>query len=350
MKRIMFYTMTMNSGGAERVIANLSNEFVKNNDVSIVTLTSCRNDYTLDKKITFISSAKQEKNNISNRLINCIKLLKNTKKYNPDIIIAFFPTMCFIACFFKIFIRKFKNIKLIISERNNPNREYTNVVLKKMANFLYSKADVVVFQTTAAKNYFNKKVQSKGIIIPNPINDKFLNCNINLKKENVIVNIGRLEKQKNQELLIRACATIFKKNPNWKLKIYGEGSLKLQLQNLIKELKMEKNIFIMGRCNELELELPKNKIFVLSSDYEGMPNALMEALACGLTCVSTNCPCGGPNELIKDGINGYLVPVGDLERMTDAIIKAINNPLKGNKNELKKYSSSNILKKWTDLF
>ena len=355
MNKILFYTMSLSSGGAERVIANLANEFVKNNEVGISTLINKNIDYKLDKKIRIIESSNHKSTNLKSRLKNIKRLYKNTLEYKPDVIIAFCPTMCFISGFLRIFSRKFRKIKLIMSERNDPNNKYPSFFSKKLADFFYKRADIVVFQNKDARSFFSKKVQKKGVIIPNPINEKFLNCNINVKKENSIVNVGRLETQKNQELLIRACSELFKKYPNWKLKIYGEGSLKTELTGLIKDLNMENNIFLMGRCNELEKELPKNKIFVLSSNYEGMPNALMEAMVCGLTCISTDCPCGGPNEIIKNGQNGLLIPINNLELLSNTIELLIKNEKlqsKLCKNAItigQNYRVDLIVKKWINI-
>ena len=347
MNKIMFYTMTMNSGGAERVIANLANDFVNDNIVSIATLTNNRVDYELKDNIVFYHSSKKNNNNIFNRIKSIKRLFSNTVDFNPNVIIAFCPTMCFIACFLKKFSHKFRNIRLIISERNNPSSEYKNFLTKVIANYLYSTADVIVFQNNGAKDFFNKSVQSKSVIIPNPINENFYNIDLKtVKKENCIVNVGRLEEQKNQELLITACHDVFKKYPNWKLKIYGEGSLKNKLDTLIKKLGNEHNIELLGRCSHLEKILPKCKIFVLSSNYEGMPNSLMEAMVCKLSCISTDCPCGGPKELIINGKNGLLVSVDNLEEMTDAITKMIEKPLFASDDEMMKYQIQNIMKLW----
>ena len=355
MSKLLFYSMTMNSGGAERVVANLANEFILENEVAIATLTNSNVDYCLNNRIALLHSSKKNNSSLLSRFINIFTLLKNTKKYEPDIVIAFCPTMCFIACFFKIFIKKLKKAKLIISERNNPESEYNNSFLKHIANYLYSKADVVVFQNNGAKSFFCKKVQDIAVVIPNPISDKFISVKKDIKKDNSIVNVGRLEPQKNQELLIRTCSKIFKYHTGWKLKIYGEGSLKDKLLKLIKDLKMERNIFIMGKCLELEKELPKNKIFVLSSDYEGMPNALMEAMACGLACISTDCPCGGPKDLIVNDENGLLVSVGSEEELEKKINELIINKKKfekiclNSKNIISKYSNENIISKWKNV-
>ena len=352
MKKILFCTMTMKSGGAERVIANLSNEFSKDYNVAITTLLNTEIDYDLNSKIVILPCSNNKKNGLISKIKNSIKLYNNIKEYHPEVVISFCPTMCFITCFFKFIKKQMKDIKLVISERNDPNNEYRNIITKILANWLYSKADLIVFQTSDAKKYFSKKIQEKSVIIPNPINEKFIKANIKLKKENSIVNVGRLESQKNQELLIKACAKVFEKYPDWKLKIYGTGSLKNELILLTKKLEIENKVLFLGRCNELENELPKSKIFVLSSDYEGMPNALMEAMACGLCCVSTDCPCGGSKELIKNKENGLLVPVKNVDELYKAICylienKMLYNYIAKNAQQIKNnYSNDIIFDKW----
>ena len=135
-----------------------------------------------------------------------------------------------------------------------------------------------------------------------------------------------MEEQKNQELLISAFNDIPKnKRRGYILEIYGEGARRRTLQDMINRLGLNENVFLRGKTDDVARVLNNSRIFVLSSLYEGLPNALLEAMALGLPCISTDCPCGGPRSLIKDNENGLLVENKNEGALSEAICKLINN-------------------------
>ena len=146
----------------------------------------------------------------------------------------------------------------------------------------------------------------------------------NIEKENTVISVGRLEKQKDFVTLIKAYKKVAALYPDWKLKIYGQGNRKDELQGLIERENLTTNIRLCGVTHTPFLEMKKAKIFVLSSFYEGFPNVLCEAMHAGLPCVSTKCECG-PSELINDGKNGFLVQIGNINQMAEKIIALIEN-------------------------
>ena len=176
-----------------------------------------------------------------------------------------------------------------------------------------------MFQTERAKNYFTGKIKSLGVIIPNPV---AITCTAQ-KSKNKIVSVGRLAPQKNQKLLIDSFNDVLKKHPEYSLYIYGDGSLKQQLETQIIELGLEKKVFLPGNKPNVHKEIADAKIFVLSSDYEGLSNALLEAMMMGFPCVSTE--CAGADEYIINGENGMLVPLQDKDAMINAINYIIEN-------------------------
>lgn len=324
---IVFNLGALHKGGAERVVSNLSNFFSRNeNNVSIITTIESNSDYYIDSNVKIFYLDKD--NYKKNFLIKNIKRIKNMKKIlkklKPDIVVSFLPEPSYRILFLKLFNRK---MKVIVSVRNDPKIEYKSIFNRMVMKLLYPIADGFVFQTEDAKKYFNNKIQKRSRVIPNPIKEEFINRErYTEEKENIIVSVGRLEKQKNQSLLIDAFYDISDKFLNYKLIIYGEGSLRKELENKIKKLNMQNKIFLPGNVDNIQEKIEKAKLFVMTSDYEGMPNALMEAMALGLPCISTNCPCGGPKYLIKDKEDGILVKVNDKEELVNSINYLLKNP------------------------
>lgn len=321
--KIMFVLGSMGKGGAERVIANLSNNFIQKYQVTIVTTRSCESMYKLDDRINvlLLDQGKKKKSLIFRTLKRIFRLRKIIKTENPDIIVSLLPEPTFRAMIAKAFLHK----KTIISVRNDPNREYNSLIKKILVKVLYTRADGFIFQTDDAKKWFSKKIQNKSTIIPNPINEDFICTPYNGKREKTIVNVGRLSDQKNQQLLIEAFAEVHKKHSDYILKIYGDGVLKPELEDLISKLNISEGVKLMGETNNVKGEIQKAGIFVLSSNYEGMPNALIEAMALGIPCISTDCPCGGPKFLFDNEKRGLLFPVGDKESLIKSIELLINN-------------------------
>lgn len=327
--KILFTLGTLKKGGAERVITNLSNYLVKNNNEVIITTTiKGKTFYELNKKIKLygLDDEKISLNFIMKNKKRLTELKKILKDEKPDIIVSFLPEPSYRVLFLKIFNRQ---LKVIVSVRNDPKVEYKSKINRLVMKMLYPLADGFVFQTQEAKEYFSKRIQRKSVIIPNPINEEFICEPYTGEREKTIVTVGRLEEQKNHKMLIDAFSKLPKEFNEYKLIIYGEGSLRHKLEQQINNLGLENRVILAGQVDDIKKEIYKAGVFVLSSNYEGMPNSLMEAMALGIPCISTDCPCGGPRFLIKNGYNGYLVPVND----TCSLLKTMQNVLNNNQTE-----------------
>ena len=213
--------------------------------------------------------------------------------------------------------------KSIISVRVDPKIEYAGRKKRILAKSLFCFADGAVFQTDEARQWFSKKLQARSEVIFNPIDHSFFDVDRNSITGKVIT-CGRLTNQKNHTLLINAVMSAKKTIPSLELYIYGEGPLKDTLIDYKNKFEFGKSVYLPGRIENVLSELRSADLFILSSNFEGMPNALMEALAAGVPSISTDCPSGGPRELIQNGINGLLVPVGDEELMRESIIAMYN--------------------------
>lgn len=350
--KILFYIGNLKKGGAERVVATLSNNLINSNDITIITTTDEPVEYELNNKINLIplKDFLDNKNQISKNIYYLKKLNKYIKSIKPDIILGFLPEPSYRLLMLKPLIKA----PIIISDRNDPKVEYKSLKNRVLMKLLYRKASGFVFQTKEAKNYFSNKIKNKSVVIPNPVDDKFLNTNYTGSKSKEFVNVGRLNAQKNQMFLIESFKEIIKKYPDYKLLIYGDGELHSKLNDYINNNKLERNIKLCGKVDNIEDILKNKKAFILSSKYEGMPNALMEAMAVGLPCISTNCPCGGPKELIDGNKNGLLVENNNKEELTSSICRLIedNNICrqlsKNARDKMQEYNCDKIVNKWFD--
>ena len=326
LKKVMFYINNICHGGAERVIVNIANYLSEEYETVFVTSTKEPDEYILADNVkryvleeTFVKRNRLQKNIY--RIKNLRRICKNEK---PDILISFMAEPNFRSIIASLGLKT----KCLVSVRNDPAVEYGGRSGKLVAKYLLPLVDGCVFQTVDAKNYFGKRMAEKSRVIYNAVKEEFFETEHRYISKKV-VTFGRLQAQKNQLLLINSFSKVLEKHPDAKLEIYGIGNLEELLQNRIKELGLEDSISLMGITDNVAEILSESAVFVLSSDYEGMPNALMEALAVGVPSVSTDCPCGGPKTLIENGVNGILIPLHSGEDvLAEAICSLLENPEK----------------------
>lgn len=351
MKKILFYINSIHEGGAERVMTNLANTFAKRgHECVMVTSFVDKWEYPLCEEVKRITLFRDELKGKVLKNFKLVKALKKTVKDEaPQVVVSFMAE----PNFRMLFACRGLKVKKIISVRNDPNREYPNFIYRFLAKNLYKRADGIVFQTEDAQKWFPEAIRDKSIIIFNQVDEVFYNTVFDGERGN-IVTTGRLEKQKNHAMLIRAFASVADKIDD-DLYIYGEGSLRAELEKLIEDLGLKDRVFLPGQISSVADKIKSAKTFVLSSDYEGMPNALMEAMALGIPCVSTDCPCGGPRAIIEDGEDGLLVPVGDESALADAMTDLLYNREKaeimGKKAKIKAgklFSNETVFKQWED--
>lgn len=317
-KRYIFFVGTLSSGGAERVISILSKQMAEQNiDVEILTYYDRPVFYELSSKVkyTTVEGSTHKHNKIYNLL-----WIRRYFKENARTIISFLAPFNIMAIIANIGTK----IPIIVADRNDPQRVPGNLIIRKLRDFLYMFADDVVVQTKKNKSYFSKRIQNKSCVIYNPVN-LGENSGVALKtlKEKKIVTAGRLMPQKNQKMLIEAFVEILKKYPEYRMVIYGDGPSRENLEFLIKSLNIEENVVMPGSIAALHDEIKNAEIFVLSSDYEGMPNALIEAMCLGLPVISTK--VSGATDLIENRKNGLLVEVGNCEELKTAMFDFIEN-------------------------
>lgn len=329
MQKIAFHLNSLQQGGAERVVSNLANRFAKEGyEVVIATEWYGTDEFALDQKVrrVHVGLTKEDENRsrISKMLRRIWYLRRFMKKEMPDVVVAFTRGVLYRALAAGIGT----GIPVVISVRTDPVGHYDKKADKLRIPLLFPHAAGCVFQTEGAKAFFAPYLQENSRIILNPLNPKYVGVPEPAVRTKDVVQSGRLVDFKNQPMLIRAFLKVHEKHPDYTLKIYGPDSkdgTKEILESIIHENHAEDFVKLMGGSNTLEKDLADAALYAFSSDWEGLPNALMEAMALGLPVVSTDCPCGGPKTLIEDGVNGLLVPIMDEKAMTDGILRLIED-------------------------
>lgn len=321
--KLLFYTNVLGGGGAERVMVNLANYFANQMNAEIFLFASYpyETEYEISDNVTvkYLDSDISE-DSFFRKNYNYIKQLRSfIKEASPDVVLSFLPESNIRVLVASMGL----GIKKVVSIRNNPKQEYSNFFYRILAKSLYGFADAIVFQTQEQREFFPKNIQKKSVIIMNQVNEKFFKTDIVEERKNIVA-VGRLYEQKNYKLLIEAFSKISNQITD-NLIIYGDGPLREELLEIIREKNLTERIILAGRTSDVIGAIKNAKVYVLSSDYEGMPNALLEAMALGLPCISTDCPCGGPREIISDGENGFLVPVNNADSLAEKMLELVKN-------------------------
>ena len=338
------------AGGAERQIIMLANALAKRkHEVHLIVLVENNSKYSIEQSVIVHDLTAVEKRN-GNRIVERFRALKSElAKIQPDVSIHYWLQSAYMCAMMK------KSITghVIYSERGDPGDAEYKGVLGIVRFLAFRRVDGFVFQSEGARDYFKGRVVKKSVVIRNSVElpeGRFLEPCQNREKK--IVNVGRLHPQKNQQLLINSFAKIANQFPEYILEIYGDGELKESLQEQIDQLGLHDRIYLKGITQNILEKVYTASLFVLTSDYEGMPNALMEAMAVGVPCISTDCRPGGARELIENGKNGWIVPVNNVDALSDKIRNVLNT-LSESGNIAKKareirhtYSSYIVFNRW----
>ncbi|SHJ38570.1 glycosyltransferase family 4 protein [Pseudozobellia thermophila] len=327
-KKIAFVIYNLESGGAERVITELANNFVNNFEVFIITLVKTDPFYELNPNVNLLYCSEKVKKHtnpiksIIDGMSRVSTLSKIIKRNKIQLVIGFMTT----SNIYAIWASKLCHIPCIISERAN----HSIYKLPKLQTFVrdisYKLCNYLVVQTDANRQFYSSKLSpSKIIVIPNPIATALTNkrnLQLNKPKDNIILNVGSFKKGKAQELLISAFSNI--KKEGWKIVFVGDGPTKQKNLDLTKELNLENRISFVGKQQNVHEFYNRASLFVFTSEHEGFPNALLEALYFGIPTISTNCE-HGPSELIVNQKNGFLIPVGDQDMLEQKMVELMEN-------------------------
>ena len=329
--RITLVIYSLNAGGAERVMSTMANFWAEKNwTVNLLTLDSpdAPPFYKLHPAVRHraLGLASVSRNPLAAmaRNLHRVRLLRRAiRETEPDVVLSSMSQTNVLT----LFATGGMKVPVIVREANNP---YLSAIGKQwilLRRWTYRKAARVVLLSRDSLSYFPDAVQRRAMVIPNPvmIAAQPRSANSSNGEMKTIIAMGRFVPQKGFEMLLQAFARIAEKHPAWSLEILGDGPLRAELESLAEKLGVAARVRMPGVTKEPWDKLRQADLFVMSSRFEGFPNALCEAMACGLPAISFDCRTG-PAEIIRNGVDGVLVPAENVGALGDAMERLMNDP------------------------
>ncbi len=353
-KTVLFVTISMSGGGTERVISLLANHMSKQgNDVTIAMIGGDECVYDISDRVRLLRLVGKTGGSLLGKLKRISSLRKTIKEGDRNVIAM--GSVCGLYC--SVASIGIRGVRLLISERNMPdriNKKPYPTWLKTVRNILYAGAYRIVLQTEDSLECFPASIRKRCVIIGNPL-DTGMRAPYTGIRSHRIVTAGRLTDDKNFELLIDAFADFSADHDDYMLEIYGSGEKEEELKKHIEKKALTDRVRMIPFVENVHDRIADARMYVSSSDSEGISNSIMEALALGIPVIATDCPIGGSRMLVHDGENGYLTDVGDKAGIINSMRKiAGDDQLCGRLSEnairiREEFSIEQIDNKWQEL-
>ena len=342
-RAIIIMVYSLYGGGAERVASLLANGFSKNHPVIVICYAKKEQTYRLANGVKEIILPPPFIGNYETQQLLTEKYVRKVKKTSDAI-----ASISLMYSMNKLNVKTKYRELVICSERNNPAKREPEHMQE--IEDIYAAADHVVFQSAVVQGLFGETVQKHSSILPNPVT---VSCERSGEPKHRIVNVGRLHPQKNQKLLIAAFAAFVERHPDYTLSFYGDGDLLNDLEQQRDALGLHDQVIFHGNTENIHEAISDAEMFVLSSDYEGCSNALLESMIMGIPCISTSCE--GAVDVIRHMHNGMLIKVGDLAGLVEAMTYLADHPdhreEMGRQGKLlrEKYEPAAVMLQWNSL-
>lgn len=359
-ERFTLVLNTMAEGGAARAASNLTTAWTESGrKVTILTTDSGKDPllFPLHPKVDYLplaltGSSRHPLEAILRNAWRLRRLRGAILDSRPDLLVSFIDcnnVMCLLAT------RGLRRLPVIISERTDPHGRPLGKAWERLRRWTYPWAGCLVVQSSHALSFFPEPVQARGMVIPNPVvlpqAVPGANPSPRTAARHSLISLGRLDRVKGHDLLIEAFATLAPAFPDWDLRIFGEGPERCALAERVAGHGLEQRVLLPGYSSDVTARLREADLFVLPSRVEGFPNALAEAMAAGLPVISFDCR-SGPSELIRHGVDGLLVPAGDLPGLSRTMAQLMTDPEERSRlaarapEVLERFSVERILELW----
>lgn len=323
-RHIAFVIAGLGAGGAERVLSLLSAAWVERGlRITVIAFDQDGDPifHRLDERVGLIRLGRPPTARHPLRVLRRITALRRTLgAVRPDLTISFLTKINVLVLLASLGTRR----RVIVSERNNPDAQDAAAIWNRLFAMLHARAAAIVMQTDASVRCLPPAARRQACVIGNPI---AASAEVRAARDHhVLAAVGRLTRQKGFDLLVEAFARIADRHPDWRLRIWGGGEMRLALETLVAERDLERRVDLPGNSTEPGGWISGADAFVLSSRYEGFPNALGEAMAAGLPVAAFNCDFG-PGSIIRDGVDGLLVEPEDVQALSAALDRLLGDRL-----------------------
>lgn len=339
-KNVLIMVDSIKRCGAQRVACQAASILAEKCNVILLIFWEKEDTYPLDPRVQLVCIPTIYYGNRIRMGTIYTRALK--EKYRIDLSLSLLHLMNCVNVYTK------RGECVVVSERNNPKLAFPETFNK--CKEIYDRADHVIFQTREVQSMFSKKTQAHSSILPNPVS---VTCLAKDVRKPRIVNVARLHKNKNQELLIKAFAVFLQDHPRYTLSLYGDGAEKERLKKLSVKLGIDDKVIFHGNVPDIHEQIADAGMFVLSSNTEGMPNALLEAMMMGLPCISTNCT--GAKEVIRNKENGLLTEMENVDSLASAMAYMADHPEEAEKmrksamRTAESFRKENVMGQWERL-
>ena len=316
--KILFIVRSIGYGGASKQLALTANAMAKRgHDVAIYSYNMNVLKQELDSKVKYIPQSELCRNKLEEYMFSPWRIRREIQRRKADIVVSWRANA---GCFTSLACLGLNHVKHVFSERTDPYTE-TSFFLKIATRFCRW-ADGGVFQTEMARDYYGKKMAKRSVVIPNPIPDNTVLPEIVPieQRQKKVAWVGRFfMKQKRMDVMVKAWAEVHKKHPDYILVFYGDGADTNLTQQMVQDMGLSESVEFKGAVKGVIDIIKDHAMLVMTSDYEGIPNTILEAFIAGVPVVTTDCSHGGARVLIDNGKQGLIATCGDLHDVAEKI-------------------------------
>lgn len=328
--KLVLVISNMSLGGAQRVMSILINYWAKKGwQLTLLTMDdgSVPHFFDVEESVKLVplglaGASTTLLTGLGNNLKRIYVLRKAIRQTKPDVVISFIDEMNVVT----LLATRGLDLPVVVSEHCDPTMNPISKLWLQFRQWTYPLADQIIVLTQNAVSYFPQPLRNRISVIPNPTLPPEISKTVITQPlvRPAVIAMGRFVEQKRFDLLLQAFAKLNEHHPQWTLTILGDGELRPELESLRNQLGLSDRVYLPGSVKTPYNFLKQADLFVMSSYFEGFPMALCEAMACGLPVIYTDCP-SGPREIIRDGIDGILVPNGDVEALAAAMSRLMSD-------------------------